>query len=241
MQIDFSTNSFEMKRYLEQLSFVKRQSRMTEFQSQALQTGAAWLLTKEDLSDIHQAYPDPSLPLCIEIGFGMGENILWLAEHSVQMNILGVDVYRPGIGALVGRLAAKNLQHVRVIEGDAKQVLSWLPRSSCQQIHLFFLDPWPKKRHHKRRLIQAELMVLVRHVLAEGGWLHVATDHADYAAHIEACLQSDGFALSLVADHSQVRCLTKYEARGLRLGHQIFEFSAQCLYAVSTASVGDAK
>jgi tRNA (guanine-N7-)-methyltransferase len=162
-------------------------------------------------------------PRTLEIGFGMGDALLALAQAQPQRDFIGVEVYPPGIGRFLLRVEQLGLRNVRVICADAVQVLDrHLPSGSLSQLLVLFPDPWPKKRHHKRRLVNDAFLALAARALAPDGQLHVATDWADYAQAIdEALAASTDFSVETPA---AARPVTKYERRGQRLGHAIPEF-----------------
>jgi tRNA (guanine-N7-)-methyltransferase len=173
-------------------------------------------------------------PTILEIGFGMGDTTATIAADHPDRNYLGIEVHTPGVGALLKLLEARRLRNVRVIEHDAQAVVQYqVPDESLTGIHVFFPDPWPKARHHKRRLIQQQFVTLLTGKLRSGGYLHLATDWPDYAAQmIEAVDATPGLAMMAspgprppgdgeAASLPPSRPLTKFEQRGLRLGHPI--------------------
>ena len=162
-------------------------------------------------------------PKVLEIGFGMGETTARIALENPEFDYLGVEVHSPGVGAMLKRINEHALTNVRVIQHDAVEVVRMMvPPASLAGVHVFFPDPWPKKRHHKRRLIQPAFAELLASRLAPGGYFHVATDWQEYADHILATLAAtpslenphEGFAV-----RPETRPLTKFEERGQRLGH----------------------
>ena len=164
-------------------------------------------------------------PTVLEVGFGMGETTAAIAQANPHTNYLGIEVHAPGVGSLLRLIEARALTNVRIIEHDAVQVVdTMIAPQSLAAIHVFFPDPWPKKRHHKRRLLQPQFARALVARLEVGGYLHVATDWQDYADWALAVLSeipdlnntADGFAPR--PDH---RPLTKFEQRGLRLGHAV--------------------
>jgi tRNA (guanine-N7-)-methyltransferase len=167
-------------------------------------------------------------PVVLEIGFGNGETLAALAVANPEADYLGIEVYRPGVGGLLRRLAAGGLANVRVMAADAKEVLArQVPDASLAAVHLFFPDPWPKKRHHKRRLVQSDFVELVSRKLMPGGVFHLATDWQDYAHHMMAVLSASG-VLENVAGAGRFgergeRPPTKFERRGARLGHGVWD------------------
>ena len=167
-------------------------------------------------------------PIVVEIGFGNGEVLAALAAANPQCDYLGIEVHRPGVGSLLRRLAAARIENVRVMVADAKDVLAHrLADSSLAAVHLFFPDPWPKKRHHKRRLVQADFVELVGRKLRPGGAFHLATDWPDYAHQMMALLSaSDAFENAAGAGRFAERGErppTKFERRGVLLGHGVWD------------------
>jgi tRNA (guanine-N7-)-methyltransferase len=201
-------------------SFVLRQGRITPAQERAL----AGLFPKHGLP--FSAAPVTNLfgrsaPLVLEIGSGMGDTTAAIAQARPDADFIAVEVHGPGIGSLLNRIESLRLTNLKVVRHDAVEVLGkMIPDGGLAAIHLFFPDPWPKKRHHKRRLVQPEFAALVARKLAPGGILHAATDWPDYAAHMETVFMHE--PLLERADSGFVeRPATKFEARGKRLGHSI--------------------
>lgn len=201
-------------------SFVRREGRMTLRQQQALETCADYyLIDIKKAPDLKTLFPLGNVTL--EIGFGMGASLAEMARLNPSINFLGVEVHQPGIGALLATLQEQNSLNVRVISADVIDVLNnVIPDSFLDRILIFFPDPWPKKRHHKRRLIQVSFIQLVKTKLKTGGLLHMATDWENYAEHMMSIMNqfSEFLPLSPEADR---RLETKFERRGLQLGHQI--------------------
>jgi len=166
-------------------------------------------------------------PRILEIGFGMGEGLAEIAAAHPENNYLGVEVHTPGVGALLKQLGERGLTNVRVIQHDAVEVLSHMLAPACLSgIHIFFPDPWHKKRHHKRRLIQPPLVQLLASRLQPGGYIHLATDWQDYAEQMLAVLGAEPLLANTVADYAprtDTRPLTKFEQRGIRLGHGVWD------------------
>ena len=162
-------------------------------------------------------------PVVLEIGFGMGETTAAIAAAQPETNFLGIEVHGPGVGALLARVQAQSLRNLRMIRHDAVEVVThMLAPASLAGVHVFFPDPWPKKRHHKRRLLQPGFVHLLAQRLGTGGYLHVATDWEDYAQAILATLSAEpllGNTAREFAPRPATRPLTKFEARGTRLGH----------------------
>jgi len=166
-------------------------------------------------------------PCQLEIGFGHGGNLLAMALTQPDHNFLGVEVYQPGVANLLLELQEKGIGNVRLDHRNAMEVLDLLPERSLAGVHLYFPDPWPKKKHHKRRLVQAPFVEKLHRVLAPGGRFHAATDLEDYAHHILRAMATEGFRnLSSAGDYFDgpvARPLTRFEQRGLRKGRTIHE------------------
>jgi len=164
-------------------------------------------------------------PLVVEIGFGMGAATAQIAAAHPDVDYLGVEVHPPGIGALLARIEAMDLRNVRIVDADAVEVLEhMIAPSSLAAIHIFFPDPWPKLRHHKRRLVQPAFAALAASRLAPGGTLHCATDWLDYAGQMLVVLSAEPALVNTAdgfTDRPASRPLTKFEARGLERGHGI--------------------
>jgi tRNA (guanine-N7-)-methyltransferase len=162
-------------------------------------------------------------PLVLEIGSGMGETTAQIARERPDTDFIAVEVHSPGIGSLLKLVEKDQLKNVRVIRHDALEVLEkMIPDGQLAGIHLFFPDPWPKKRHHKRRLVQPAFAALAARKLALGGTLHAATDWEDYALQIvEVLMAQPGLHRE---NGAHARPSTKFELRGLKLGHKVHDF-----------------
>lgn len=205
-------------------SFVLRAGRMTVAQQRALH--ALWPLYGIDFRaaplDFDQTFGRQA-PRVMEIGFGDGELLAELARQNPGIDFLGVEVHEPGVGHCLLLIEKYGLTNVRIIRHDAIEVLrEQIPAGSLQELKLLFPDPWPKKRHHKRRIVQPSFVALVASRLAPGGLFHIATDWAPYAEHIAAVLSAEP---TLLAQPSAIarRPSTRFERRGERLGHEVFE------------------
>jgi len=166
-------------------------------------------------------------PLVLEIGFGMGETTAAIADAHRDIDFVAVDVHLPGVGSLLNRVAALDLSNVRVIRHDAVEVVrTMIAPSSLAAIHVFFPDPWPKKKHHKRRLLKPPFVHELAVRLKPRGYLHFATDWKDYAEDALATLTAEPLLGNTVvgfAQRPQWRPLTKFEARGQKLGHDVHD------------------
>jgi tRNA (guanine-N7-)-methyltransferase len=210
-------------------SFVRREGRMTAAQQRALQT----LWSKYGLDSGSRIHPGAVFrqpgPLTLEIGFGNGDALLAMAQAGPGENFIGIEVHRPGVGRLLLGLEQLELDNVRVFNADAVPVLqNALPDGCLDRVLLFFPDPWHKKRHHKRRLVQPGFVALVARKLRPGGILHMATDWEEYAAHMRGVVEDSGLFSNLAgaghyADRPAWRPQTKFERRGMRLGHTVHD------------------
>jgi tRNA (guanine-N7-)-methyltransferase len=209
-------------------SYVLRAGRVGSGQARALaELGPRYLLPYQpSLVDLDAVY-GRSAPKILEIGFGMGEGLAEIATAHPENDYLGVEVHTPGVGALLKQLGERGLDNARVIQHDAVEVLThMLAPGSLAGVHIFFPDPWHKKRHNKRRLIQSPFVRLLAERIAPGGYLHLATDWEDYALQMLAVLSAEP-QLTNAADgfsaRPDTRPLTKFEQRGLRLGHGVWD------------------
>ena len=199
-------------------SFVLRQGRITPAQKRALD--ALFPLYGLPVSDVPIGSPRHA-PLVLEIGSGMGETTIAIAKAHPEIDFVAVEVHGPGVGSLLNAIERDQLKNLKVVRHDALDVLErMVADASLAGIHLFFPDPWPKKRHHKRRFIQKETAGLMARKLIPGGVLHTATDWPDYAEHMQAVLSAE--PLLEPANRGLVeRPPTKFESRGRKLGHPI--------------------
>ena len=205
-------------------SYVLRQGRVTAAQERAL----AQLMPvygiefKEELLRPATVFGREA-PLVLEIGSGMGETTAQIARERPDTDFIAVEVHGPGVGSLLKLIEKDQLKNVRVIRHDALEVLeNMIPDGLLAGIHLFFPDPWPKKRHHKRRLVQPAFAALAMRKLAAGGYLNAATDWEDYASQIvEVLMAQPGLHRE---NGAHARPSTKFELRGLKLGHKVHDF-----------------
>jgi len=166
-------------------------------------------------------------PKILEIGFGMGESSALIAAANPQNDYLGIEVHTPGVGSLCKRVAEDGLSNLRIVQHDAVEVLrDMIWPGILSGAHIFFPDPWPKVRHHKRRLIQPPLVALLASRLRPGGYIHCATDWEEYAQQMLAVLSAEPLLENTAVDYAprpDYRPLTKFEQRGLRLGHGVWD------------------
>ncbi len=213
-------------------SFVRRTGRTTAGQAKAFaDVGPQFLVPFSDAPADFAAIFKRSAPTILEIGFGMGEATAHIAAVMPDVNFLCCEVHTPGVGALLKRIEEQCLSNIRILQHDAVEVMDeMLEPASLDGIHIFFPDPWHKKKHHKRRLIQAPLIAKLATRLKPGGYLHCATDWQAYAEQILEVLSAEPL-LENSADASNggyaakpvYRPLTKFENRGIKLGHGVWD------------------
>ena len=210
-------------------SFIRRQGRITQGQEFAL--GNYWdryCLTPDKALVVRQVFGRDA-PLTLEIGFGNGECLAQLAADNPDKDYIGIEVHRPGVGHLLMRLEEQGLQNVRVYCHDAIEILTnSVADNSLAAVHLFFPDPWHKRKHHKRRIVQASFVDLLAKKLQSGGYFHAATDWEHYAKAMLASLSADKrfsntSLTNTYCERPDYRPLTKFEQRGLRLGHGVWD------------------
>ena len=218
-------------------SFVKRAGRTTTGQAKAFELwGPHYVIpyTGAPLDRSLWGADRAQAPLILEIGFGMGDATARIAALMPEKNFLGCEVHEPGVGALLKHIGEQQLTNLRILQHDAVEVLDhMLPEQSLDGVHIFFPDPWHKKRHHKRRLIQSPLIARLAQRLRPSGYLHCATDWQPYAEQIlqvlqrESSLQNTATDPSGYAEKPPYRPLTKFENRGLKLGHGVWDLVFQ--------------
>ncbi len=220
-------------------TFAIRRTRMTDAQRLALEElGPAYILEPPATATAAEtasgsaagtwprsAFPNPDLPLILEIGFGMGEATAAFASSQKRFNLLGVEVHRPGVGKLLLEIEKRGLDNLRIVTVDGVTLMrDYFGDESFEGVHIFFPDPWPKKRHHKRRLIQPEFVKLLARRVALGGYLYMVTDWQDYADQMRDALEVafvnpyPGFA-----PPRPWRPTTSFERKARKKGHDIFE------------------
>lgn len=218
-------------KYLRRIrSFVLREGRLTKGQQRSLD------LFWPTMGLEHQAIPydmkavfGREADLVLEIGFGMGKSLVQMAKAAPEKDFIGIEVHKPGVGACLGEAETEGVKNLRVFEHDAIEILNdSIADNSLSTVQLFFPDPWHKKRHHKRRIVQAEFAQLLRRKLKVGGVFHMATDWENYAEHmLEVMKVAEGYSnLSETNDYvprPDHRPLTKFENRGVNLGHGVWD------------------
>jgi len=209
-------------------SFVLRQGRVSNAQRRAVDTllSVYGIVYAPGALAFEQVFGRRA-PTLLEIGFGMGETTAQIAQAHPENDYLAIEVHTPGVGSLLKRIAESGLSNLRLIQHDAVEVLQhMIAPASLDGAHIFFPDPWPKKRHHKRRLIQPAFVALLASRLAPGAYLHAATDWQEYAEQILAVFAAaPGLANSArgFSPRPDYRPLTKFESRGLNLGHGVWD------------------
>ncbi|MDA8562025.1 tRNA (guanosine(46)-N7)-methyltransferase TrmB [Gammaproteobacteria bacterium] len=212
-------------------SFVRRNSRVTNGQSTAFET--SWpkfgLSLENKAIDFEKTFKRKAKNT-LEIGFGSGYSLIEMAKLKPEENFIGIETYKPGIGVLFQSIEKEKLTNIRVYYADAIDIIkACIPDNSLDAIQIFFPDPWRKRRHHKRRLIQVDFINLITNKLINGGELHLATDWEDYALHMMSVLSSINNLKNLSGDKnysersSKRPVVTKFEQRGYKSGHKIRE------------------
>ena len=210
-------------------SFILRQGRSTAGQKLAMENHWDEFCLDPAKSYDYSRIFGREAPLILEIGFGNGSSLAEMAYANPDLNYLGIEVHRPGVGHLMYLLKRNSIKNVRIYHHDAIEVLEQkIPDNSLSAVHLFFPDPWQKRRHHKRRIVRPDFVYLLNKKLKQGGYFHAATDWEHYAKEMLATLSSkDGLINSSVDDRfshrPEHRPVTKFENRGLRLGHGVWD------------------
>lgn len=211
-------------------SYVKREGRLTNAQGRALEQywptmGIDFEDAVLDLSDVFGR----TAPVVMEIGFGMGKSLVEMAANHPEMDFIGIEVHRPGVGACLHDAGELGLTNLRVMEHDAVEVLNkMIPEQGLARLQLYFPDPWHKKRHHKRRIVQPEFVETLRSKLQINGHFHMATDWENYAEHMaEVMNAAPGYANTATqgdyVPRPEYRPITKFEVRGQKLGHGVWD------------------
>lgn len=210
-------------------SYVIRSGRLTDSQRKAIADHWQEYVIPESSSlfDLNALFPIPG-KLVVEIGFGMGDSLLAMAMQDPAANFIGIEVHRPGVGKLLHGIAELRLPNLKIVCHDATEILSaCIPLLTVSKIQIFFPDPWPKKKHQKRRIVQPEFMALLRDRLKPGGQIHLATDWQHYAEYMLEVMEAvPGMHNSEGAGkywEQPLRPDTKFENRGKRLGHGVWD------------------
>ncbi len=210
-------------------SFIRRQGRSTAGQKLALKTHWNEYCLDPEKSYNYSLVFEKEAPLILEIGFGNGSSLAEMASYNPGVNYLGIEVHRPGVGHLMFLLKQNNIKNVRIYHHDAIEILEQkIPDNSLTAVHLFFPDPWQKRRHHKRRIVRPSFVSLLAKKLKPGGYFHAATDWEHYAKDMLTILSSSDELVNSSSDNRfcqrpEHRPLTKFENRGLRLGHSVWD------------------
>ncbi|AIY43391.1 tRNA (guanine46-N7-)-methyltransferase [Collimonas arenae] len=209
-------------------SFVTRAGRLSTAQARAIEELGPRFLVPYDKAvvDLDQVF-ERSAPTILEIGFGMGETSAKIAAGMPEKNFVGVEVHTPGVGSLLKLIGEQQLSNMRLIQHDAVEVLTnMIAPGALAGAHVFFPDPWHKARHNKRRLLQGPLVSLLASRIAPGGYLHCATDWQEYAEQMLEVLSAEPQLKNTAATYAErpdYRPVTKFENRGLRLGHGVWD------------------
>ncbi|WP_025674137.1 tRNA (guanosine(46)-N7)-methyltransferase TrmB [Salinivibrio socompensis] len=211
-------------------SFVRREGRLTKGQEQALNESWPTMGIDFDATELdwQQVFGNNN-PVVLEIGFGMGASLVEMAKNAPEKNFVGIEVHTPGVGACLMAAREAGVSNLRVMCHDAVEVFEqMLPKESLDTVQLFFPDPWHKKRHHKRRIVQLPFAEMVRDKLKMGGVFHMATDWENYAEHMIEVMEAAPHYQSVAKEGYYVprpeeRPLTKFEQRGQRLGHGVWD------------------
>jgi tRNA (guanine-N7-)-methyltransferase len=200
-----------------------RGSRITGPQQSALDKywDAYGIAYSTEFLNITSLFPT-SEQVVLEIGFGMGEATALIARDFPSTGYLAVEVHKPGIGKLMARVEELALSNIRIIEGDAHPIITtMIPDKSVDGVHLFFPDPWPKKRHNKRRIVNAEFLALIHPKIKDGGFFHIATDWVPYAEYIEEVFAASPLFTGGVVERPDWRPVTRFEGQGITKDHQV--------------------
>ena len=210
-------------------SYILRQGRITAAQNKAIQENFQKhaVIFENKLTNFSDLFKNKNSELILEIGFGMGTSTAEIAKSNLNKNYIAIEVHSPGVGNLLKLIQESDIRNLKIIQHDAVEVLNMMIKNdSLDGIHIFFPDPWPKKRHHKRRLIQSNLLKLIAQKIKKSGYLHIATDWEDYALWIIDLLDKEEL-LQKMSDDSfkkpDYRPLTKYENRGIKLGYRVWD------------------
>ena len=210
-------------------SYILRQGRITAAQTKAIQDNFQKHAVnfENKIINFGDIFKNKNSDLILEIGFGMGTSTAEIAKSNLNKNYVAIEVHSPGVGNLLKLIQEGDIRNLKIIQHDAVEVLNvMIKNDSLDGIHIFFPDPWPKKRHHKRRLIQSNLLKLIAQKIKKSGYLHIATDWEDYALWIIDLLDKEELLQKTSDDFFKkpdYRPLTKYENRGIKLGYKVWD------------------
>jgi len=210
-------------------TYILRQGRMTAAQTKAIQDNFQKhaVIFENKIINFGDIFKNKNSDLILEIGFGMGASTAEIAKSNLNKNYIAIEVHSPGVGNLLKLIQEDDISNLKIIQHDAVEVLNLMIKNdSLDGIHIFFPDPWPKKRHHKRRLIQSNLLKLIAQKIKKTGYLHIATDWEDYAVWIIDLLDKEELLQKTPDDFFKkpdYRPLTKYENRGIKLGYRVWD------------------
>ena len=209
-------------------SFVRRSGRLTQSQKNALQDHSSKYLldTNNTSTNLKSCFDSKQHGVVIEIGFGDGTVLIESALKNPNKNFIGIEVYDSGLGQCLNEINKHKIKNIRLIYGDAVEVFEqFITKKSVEKINILFPDPWPKKRHHKRRLINKRFLALLSKSLINKGIVNVSTDWEDYAQQIELTFKESNQFKEIKSESRNLK--TKFEKRGIKLGHKIFNYSYQ--------------
>ena len=210
-------------------TYILRQGRITAAQKKAIQDNFQKhaVIFENKIINFDDIFKNKNSDLILEIGFGMGTSTAEIAKSNLNKNYIAIEVHSPGVGNLLKLIQEDDISNLKIIQHDAVEVLNLMIRNdSLDGIHIFFPDPWPKKKHHKRRLIQSNLLKLIAQKIKKTGYLHIATDWEDYAVWIIDLLDKEELLQKMSDDFFKkpdYRPLTKYENRGIKLGYRVWD------------------
>lgn len=210
-------------------TYILRQKRITAAQTKAIQDNFQkhTVVFENKIINFGDIFKNKNNELILEIGFGMGTSTAEIAKSNLNKNYIAIEVHSPGVGNLLKLIQEDDMSNLKIIQHDAVEVLNFMIKNdSLDGIHIFFPDPWPKKRHHKRRLLQSNLLKLIAQKIKKTGYLHIATDWEDYAVWIIDLLDKEELLQKTTDDFFKKpddRPFTKYENRGIKLGYRVWD------------------
>lgn len=210
-------------------TYILRQKRITAAQTKAIQDNFQkhTVVFENKIINFGDIFKNKNNELILEIGFGMGTSTAEIAKSNLNKNYIAIEVHSPGVGNLLKLIQEDDMSNLKIIQHDAVEVLNFMIKNdSLDGIHIFFPDPWPKKRHHKRRLLQSNFLKLIAQKIKKTGYLHIATDWEDYAVWIIDLLDKEELLQKTTDDFFKKpddRPFTKYENRGIKLGYRVWD------------------